>query len=97
MLERNGVSRECVEPRNILVGRADGFPVPEGSIGCIEKVRGILSPGVRDSATALQGNDRNLGDPYRCTERVIGRNNRRGRKSEGGKGVGLSHSSEEVK
>jgi hypothetical protein len=52
-------------------------------------------PGVRDSATVSNGNDRNLGDPYRFA-RAIGRNNRRGRKSDGGEGVGLPHSSEEV-
>ena len=54
-----------------------------------------MTPGVIGSATVLQGNARNLGDPRRFA-RAIGRNNRRGRKSEGGEGVGLPHSSDEV-
>lgn len=58
-------------------------------------MRGGTFPGVIGSATVLQGNVRNLGDPYRFA-RAIGRNNRRGRKSDGGGGVGLPHSSDEV-
>ena len=54
-----------------------------------------MIPGVVGSATVSYGNDRNLGDPYRFA-RAIGRNNRRGRKSEDGEGVGLPHSSDEV-
>jgi len=65
-------------------------------MGYLEMARGIPAPGVEGNATVLQGNVRNLGDPCSCTRKVLRPNNRRGRKPEDGKGVGLSHSSDEV-
>lgn len=78
-----------------MKGKADGFKRPEGSKSRIVLVRRGSFPGVVGSATVSNGNVRNLGDPCRLAK-AIGRNDRRGRKSDGGEGVGLPHSSEEV-